>query len=134
MEVLKSMVAKRIVRNLGLLLVIALFSVCDLGYSATYYVAPAGDDSNPGTKEKALGSIEKAIEFAAAGDSILIRGGTYALSKRLNVEKDGSMGKLIKMWAYPGEEAILDFTKASRSSDGLKVDGSYWHIKGLIML
>jgi acetyl esterase/lipase len=131
MEVLGMMCGKQFVRVISLLVAVLILLVCKSGYSATFYVGAGGDDSNPGTKEKAFSSIKKAIEVAAAGDSILIRGGTYALTKRIDLDKSGSKGKLIKLWANSGEEVILDFSNGPRSSDGLKIEGSYWHIKGL---
>ncbi|HEX8832590.1 MAG TPA: DUF1565 domain-containing protein, partial [Abditibacteriaceae bacterium] len=65
-----------------------LFSVCMaattfslMGYSAdaaTYYVAPQGNDAGPGTSLKApLRTIQKAVDAAQPGDTILVRGGTY---------------------------------------------------------
>jgi len=43
------------------------------------YVAPDGSDSNPGTIDKPLESIQKAQELVSAGDTVFIRGGTYKI-------------------------------------------------------
>ena len=44
---------------------------------ATYYVAPGGSDSAPGSLDQPLRTIQAAADRAAAGDTVLIRGGTY---------------------------------------------------------
>src|SRR5687768_8412915 len=44
---------------------------------ATYYVAPGGSDSAPGSLEQPLRTIQQAADRAAAGDTVLIRGGVY---------------------------------------------------------
>jgi len=125
------MCGKRIISDLGLLFAVVLLSICELGYSATYYVGPGGDDSNPGTLGEAFKSVSKAIEAAAAGDTILIRAGTYSPSNTISIRKSGEKGNLIKLWAYAGERPILDFSNTSSAGDGFKIKGSYWHSKGL---
>src|SRR5688500_8886051 len=45
---------------------------------STYYVATNGDDANPGTAlDQPLKTIQEAAERARAGDTVLVRGGTY---------------------------------------------------------
>ncbi|MHC4625185.1 MAG: right-handed parallel beta-helix repeat-containing protein [Planctomycetota bacterium] len=100
---------------------------------AVYYVAPSGNDSNPGTQEQPLRSLEKAVEVVKAGESILVRGGTYMPSRTIAVNKSGSKANHINLWAYPGEVAVLDFSNADDSSDGLEIEGSFWHLKGLVI-
>ena len=47
--------------------------------SATeYYVAPTGNDSNAGTMELPFATLQRGHDVAAAGDTVWIRGGTYA--------------------------------------------------------
>ncbi len=46
--------------------------------TSTYYVSPKGDDSKPGTSINApLKTIQKAVDLAMPGATILIRGGIY---------------------------------------------------------
>jgi len=101
--------------------------------SHTYYVGIDGHDSNTGTRERAFKSIEKAIEVVQPGETILIRGGTYVLSNTIRIKKHGLRGNLINLWACPGQIPVLDFSNASASSNGLKIKGSYWHVKGLVI-
>jgi hypothetical protein len=124
---------KRFVQEFRVFSAIVVLCISGLGCSRGYYVALSGDDSNAGTPEQALASIERAIELVAPGETIFVQGGTYYLSDTITIEKDGSSRKLIKLWAWPGEQVVLDFSKAPASSNGLKIEGSYWHLKGLVI-
>jgi len=113
------------------------------------YVAPDGDDSNPGTIDQPLESIQKVQEFVDAGDTVFIRGGTYNIREDQisNVvsnlfacvsylDKSGTENNTIKYWAYPGETPVFDFSNvkpANRRVVGIYVIGSYIHLKGLEM-
>src|SRR5437764_559929 len=46
--------------------------------AATWYVAPTGSDSNPGTQASPFQSITKAQSVATSGDTVTLRGGTYS--------------------------------------------------------
>lgn len=45
--------------------------------SHTYYVSPSGSDANAGTINEPLRGINTALNKANAGDTILVRTGTY---------------------------------------------------------
>ena len=48
-------------------------------YAATWYVAPTGSDSAPGTSElKPFKTIQKGINKAKAGDTVLVSPGVYS--------------------------------------------------------
>jgi hypothetical protein len=47
---------------------------------ATEYYAPTGSDSNPGTIDQPFGTVQKGADTAAAGDTVYLRGGTYAIT------------------------------------------------------
>ena len=81
----------------------------------TYYVAPptatpAGNDSNPGTKDKPWATWNKAFTSAEAGDTVFFRGGIYEKNTygSLSVKNSGSAGNFIVFSNYPNEEPILD--------------------------
>ena len=42
-----------------------------------FFVAPAGRDSNPGTRRRPFGTLAHALERLRAGDRLYVRGGTY---------------------------------------------------------
>src|SRR4051812_39310358 len=61
-------------------LALALVSILPVApaFSATYYVATNGSDSSGGaTLSSPFRTISKAMNTAVAGDTVLIRGGTY---------------------------------------------------------
>ena len=75
---------------------------------ATYYVAPTGSDSAAGTLAAPYKSIQVAVDKAAAGDSILLRGGTYSPTKNIQIKKSGTSSARITLAAYQSEIPIVD--------------------------
>ena len=55
-----------------------LLIVCSSTPAAEYYVAVAGNDTNPGTSEQPWLTLAKAVNTVAPGDTILIKPGVYA--------------------------------------------------------
>src|SRR5262245_10392925 len=51
---------------------------------STYYAAPTGSDSAAGTINAPFASLSKAVSTAKAGDTIILRGGTYAGNVTIN--------------------------------------------------
>lgn len=94
------------------------------------FVAPNGSDTNSGTIDSPFLTIGKGINSMAAGDTVFIRGGVYALSTTISISKTGSDTGKYYLFAYPGERPLLDFTTQT-SSDGIKVNGKYIHVYGI---
>lgn len=94
------------------------------------FVAPTGLDTNPGTLAAPLKTLTKALSMAKTGGQIWLRGGTFAQTSTININVSGSAANVLKIWAYPGESPVFDFT-GQTSSDGLKVSANYVHIKGV---
>src|SRR5207302_909819 len=46
-------------------------------YAASYYVAPNGLDSNPGSQAQPWQTIQKAANMLSPGDTVYVRTGTY---------------------------------------------------------
>ena len=112
------------------------------GFATEYYVAPTGSDSNPGTQASPWGTVQKAADTAAAGDTVWLRGGTYAITTPkssgagITFSKSGTSDtNRIKYWAYPGETPLIDFSKMTISTSGytmgVVVTGSWLHFKGI---
>jgi MYXO-CTERM domain-containing protein len=105
--------------------------------AAEYYVSPSGSDSNAGTQAAPFATLQKANNSAAAGDTIWMRAGTYSTTGQITLSKSGTSDtNRTKIWAYPGEVPILDFSNfslASSTSDhpAITVTGSWMHLKGL---
>ncbi|MBP1990088.1 choice-of-anchor Q domain-containing protein [Paenibacillus eucommiae] len=107
----------------------------------TYYVATDGDDSHDGMSlSTPWRTIQKAMNTAAAGDTVNIRGGTY--TERLNLGVSGTAGSYITFQNYgfsngrdTGETVILDYTSLGTITDGVPYlninNKSYVRIQGL---
>ena len=106
-------------------------------FGATYYVATNGSDSASGTSTSTpFATPQKAVGLSAltAGDTIYIRGGTYALNAKVapGSSKVGTPGNSIKFWAYPGEQPVFDYATMPESTDkALDMRRSFWHVKGI---
>lgn len=78
---------------------------CQFLAAATYYVSPAGSDSNNGSSAAPFRTIAKGVNAAAAGDTILLADGTY-----------GNEGKISdRTGGYNGYATPVDINKAGRS-------------------
>jgi hypothetical protein len=114
--------------------------------ATTYYVAPNGDDGNPGTVAQPWKTFAKAQASAVADDTIYFRGGAYIYTGGINtcasmtdtvnvitLNKSGLAGKPIRYWAYPGETPVFDFSQMKDNCrvKGFNVTGSFLHLKGL---
>ena len=104
--------------------------------NAQIFVAPDGNDANPGTIDKPLKSISTAFDKAYEDSTIYLRRGVYDLNATLKPPRNGSEGKFIKLWAYPNEKPILDFSgqNYSSSSRGFNLSRDYWYFKGLTII
>jgi len=104
-------------------------------HSTTYWVATNGNDSYDGLSSNTpFATPQKAVTLSAlaAGDTIYVRGGTYALGTQVKPSKAGAAGNYIKLWALPGEVPVFDFDTMPESSDkALDVRRNYWHAKGI---
>jgi hypothetical protein len=99
----------------------------------TYYVSTTGDDANAGTLESPFRTITKALSVATTpGTTIYVRGGTYAHTSTISISRSGTGDTMYKLFAYPGERPLLDFSAmpVGSSNRGIRLSGSYWHIKG----
>src|SRR5689334_11286685 len=72
---------------------------------STYYVSTAGADTNAGTLAAPFRTIQRAADLAQAGDTVLIRGGTYR--ETVAPAQSGSLGAPITFAAYNGEQVVV---------------------------
>ncbi|GIG16633.1 hypothetical protein Cme02nite_49650 [Catellatospora methionotrophica] len=84
---------------------------------ATYYVAPNGNDANPGTIGSPLRTVQRARDLVRTvntnmtGDiHVYLRGGTYPVSSTVEfgTADSGTNGHRVVYAAHPGETPILD--------------------------
>ncbi|MET7365857.1 right-handed parallel beta-helix repeat-containing protein [Streptomyces sp. NPDC005566] len=76
--------------------------------SSAIIVAVDGDDSAAGTLDHPLRTIQKAVDKARPGDTIAIRGGTYALVDNITIATSGEASLPISLGAYQGERVVID--------------------------
>lgn len=104
--------------------------------AAEYYVAPTGSDGNAGSMTQPFATLQKGNDVAQPGDTIWLRGGTYALSKQIKLSKSGTSDDTrIKYFAYTGEKPVLDFstyqtTNSAADVEAVAVTGSFLHLRG----
>jgi hypothetical protein len=102
--------------------------------SSTYWVDPGGTDGGPGSQAQPWRTLQHAVDRVDPGDTIIVRGGTYA---GMRIERPGAPGAWITLSAEPG--AIVDRPGPDNRHDSnveLETwDGpgtvSYWVIEGL---
>lgn len=100
---------------------------------ADFYVAPDGSDTNSGTFESPFATVPHAVSMMVPGDLTYVRGGTYRPAEAFWFSNiDGEPGKLIKVFAYPNEKPIFDFSRDPDPKAGwVLYESDFWHIKGL---
>ena len=110
--------------------------------AATYYIAPTGNDNNPGTITAPWAKWSKLETVKLQpGDIVYIRGGIYRSAKGNSSSShviwngfNGTSANNIKIWAYPGESPVLNMDNiiTTRSATAIEIiNSSYVHIKGL---
>jgi hypothetical protein len=119
------------------------------GPGRVWYVAPGGDDSNPGTEAAPWATVQRACSGLEAGDTVYLRGGHYPLSDAVVVAGGGCEAAWVALVAYPGEAPVLDFSghEVPRAEWGVNGPpfphdygalmvrhGSYVHIEGLTVV
>lgn len=116
------------------------YSISNFTHTVTYkaygeegqalYVAPDGKASGTGRKNSPL-DIYTAVKYVQAGQTIILKEGTYSLSKTVRVERgiNGTSNKPIKLIADPEAETrpVFDFNGACA---GMVFGGDYWYIQG----
>ena len=117
---------------------------------ATYFIATDGSDAAAGTITAPFATFDHAIALAQPGDTIYVRGGVYDLDHVVTIDTAGTAADPIRLWAYDGEQPILDFASNPRHADppqprdddsiaatseavGVFVGGNaqHWHLRGL---
>jgi parallel beta-helix repeat protein len=71
-----------------------------------YYVAPTGNDSNPGTQDYPWRTIQKAADTLVAGETVYIRTGIY--EEEVSPQNSGSADAYIVYATYPGDIVTID--------------------------
>jgi hypothetical protein len=104
-------------RFVSFIFVLVLVIGCSQKTGYTLFISPEGSDSNPGTEQEPLASLNKARELVRQLKSknpgqditVYLRGGVYHISKTIvfTTEDSGEPGQRIIYAAYPGETPVL---------------------------
>src|SRR5215207_11645986 len=77
----------------ALVVILTWVAVAGAAEAKTYHVSPTGSDEHAGTEAQPLLSIQKAVDRARAGDTVLLHAGTYA--QTVVLRHSGEEGKPI---------------------------------------
>ncbi|MEB3160625.1 MAG: right-handed parallel beta-helix repeat-containing protein [Synechocystis sp.] len=75
-----------------------------------YFVEPKpiGNDRQIGSLDQPFGSLQKALDIAAPGDTILVRQGLYPLDEPVVKQFKGENNQWLTITAFPGETPTFD--------------------------
>ncbi|GAA2395763.1 right-handed parallel beta-helix repeat-containing protein [Streptomyces glaucosporus] len=130
---------------LGMTAAAAALPPAPTAHAATVIVvAVNGDDAGAGTAADPLATVQEAVDRAAPGDTITVRGGTYVLKDNITIGKSGTASAPITLTSHNGERVIIDgerlpashtpvgggVPRAERGAIHLE-KASHWRISGL---
>lgn len=104
-----------------------------------YYISPSGNDTNEGSFDSPWYNLQRAVNVAVAGDTIICRGGIYypnlkkdGTKTTIRLTASGEAGKRITIRNFPDEFPVFNFRDQPKKQSvrGVQLDGDYWHIRG----
>lgn len=105
--------------------VVTLYAMWEM---STYYVSTTGSDSNPGTKAKPYRTIQKGINSAKAGYTIMVEPGTYVGA--IKFIRSGTSAKNITLKAASSTKPLITLAKG-KGGKIIDLNGhSYIRIEG----
>ncbi len=89
---------------------------------STLVVSPTGSDSNPGTADLPLKTLQHAADITVAGDTVDVKAGNYTgFEMGWDTPKSGLPGAPITFAAEPGANIV---TQNAKTQDGIDLEGS----------
>lgn len=99
-----------------LFLAVVILAFAGKLFSATFFVAPDGDDTAEGSEAAPFATIMRGQAAASAGDTVYLRGGVYRLDERHVTRTDATYAYVndftkrgINYFAYAEETPVFDF-------------------------
>ncbi|MDO4300701.1 MAG: bacterial Ig-like domain-containing protein [Clostridia bacterium] len=95
----------------------------------TVYASPEGSFKGNGTEGNPY-DIYTAIGFLQPGQTLILKGGTYKLTKPIEILNgvNGTAGNMMTVQAKKGEKVVID---GQNMTAGVILGGDYWHIKDI---
>jgi parallel beta-helix repeat protein len=117
------------------ILLLGLIPLTGLTGAAEIYVAPGGNNSNPGTQANPVQTIARAVQLAETGSRIILRGGTYNESVWLNNRSPQNL----TFAAFEGESPLLQVTSGSvavsvSNASGMRFEGLEIRQGGMVLM
>ena len=102
--------------------------------TASFYVAPGGNDANPGSITRPFATIAMAVSVVHPGQTIALRGGVYRPDDPVEITRAGSAGKRIVLSNYRNEKPVIDASDVPGDTAFITHRAGYWTVQGLEVL
>jgi hypothetical protein len=101
-----------------------------------YWIAPTGNDANPGTQALPFFSATKAVTLVRTGmpSTIWVLPGTYPYAVTVQLTTPGTPAAPFNIKAVAGARPIFNFALQPRNTSnlrGIDINGDWWHITGI---
>ncbi|BFV61230.1 hypothetical protein KCMC57_up63340 [Kitasatospora sp. CMC57] len=96
-----------------------------------HYVAPNGDDANPGTLDRPFATISRALAASAPGQTVAVRGGTYRPTATVSLAGTGTGERRITVSNYRDEQPVLDGSRLPAGTWFVVQRGGFLTVRGL---
>ncbi|MER6077360.1 sigma-70 family RNA polymerase sigma factor [Streptomyces sp. NPDC001833] len=102
--------------------------------TADYYVAPTGDDTNPGTLARPFATLTRAVAKARPGQTVALRGGTYHPATTITLTSSGTTGHRITVSNYRDERPVFDGSGIPAGGTLIAQSGEHVTVQGIEIL
>jgi RNA polymerase sigma factor (sigma-70 family) len=99
--------------------------------TADYYVAPTGDDTNPGTRARPFATMTRAVAKARPGQTVAVRGGTYHPTTTIALTSSGTAGHRITVSNYRDEKPVFDGSRIPAAGTLIAQSGGHVTVQGI---
>jgi DNA-directed RNA polymerase specialized sigma24 family protein len=99
--------------------------------TADYYVAPDGNDANPGTLARPFATLTRAVAKAGPGRTVGVRGGTYRPGRTIALKTSGTADRRITVSNYRDEQPVFDGSGLPAGAGFVVQSGAYLTVRGI---